>query len=104
VAHDSTDDAGAPLREDPALGSLESRLSAARRAEDARLAREHAPMAQANVGWSAVSTMVGYPLGGIVIGFAIDRWLDTTPWVMIGLMFTAFFGALLQVVRSNQKK
>jgi F0F1-type ATP synthase assembly protein I len=48
------------------------------------------------------STMVGYPLGGIVIGWALDSLFDTRPWIMIGLMFLAFFGACLQVVRTNK--
>ena len=59
---------------------------------------------KAGLGWNVVSTMVGYPLGGIIVGFAIDQWLDTTPWVTIGLMFTAFAGAFLLVVRMNQNK
>ena len=93
------------MTEDPALDSLEARLAAARRVEDARLAKDHAKYPEAaGLGFSVVSTMIGYPLGGIVVGFAIDQWLDTTPWVMIGLMFTAFFGAVLQVVRSNQHR
>ena len=28
-----------------------------------------------------MSTMVGYPLGGIVIGFALDKLFDTRPWI-----------------------
>ena len=101
MAHDAP---RTPVTEDPALDSLEARLAAARRVEDARLAQAHAPYNEAGLRWNVVSTMVGYPLGGIVIGFAIDQWLDTRPWVMIGLMFTAFFGGVLQVVRSNQHR
>ena len=100
------DDAPKPMvTEDPALDSLEARLAAARKKEDERLAQDHAKYPEgAGLGFSVVSTMIGYPLGGIVVGFAIDQWLDTTPWVTIGLMFTAFAGAVLQVVRSNQHR
>ena len=104
MAHDPNDAPKGPVAEDPALDSLETRLAAARKTEDERLAKEHAPMAQQSMGWSAVSTMLGYPLGGIIIGFALDQWLDTTPWITIGLMFTAFIGAFLQVIRSNQNR
>ena len=105
MAHDPNDAPTPPVTEDPALDSLEARLDAARRKEDARLAQDHASYPQAaGLGFNVVSTMIGYPLGGIVVGFAIDQWLDTTPWVTIGLMFAAFAGAVLQVVRSNQHR
>ena len=105
MAHDPTDAPKPPVTEDPALDSLEARLAAARKTEDERLARDHASYPQgAGLGFNVVSTMIGYPLGGIIVGFAIDQWLDTTPWVTIGLMFTAFAGAVLQVVRSNQHR
>ena len=100
------DDAPKPMvTEDPALDSLEARLAAARKKEDERLARDHASYPEAGgMNWGIVSTMLGYPLGGIIVGFVIDQWLDTTPWVTIGLMFTAFAGACLHVVRMNQNK
>ena len=105
MAHDPNDAPQPPVTEDPALDSLEARLAAARQKENERLAREHAPLREEHgLSWNIVSTMLGYPLGGIIVGFAIDNWLDTTPWVTIGLMFTAFAGALLQVVRINNSK
>ena len=105
MAHDPDDAPKPPVSEDPALDSLEARLAAARHKEDERLAQDHAKYPEsAGLGFSVVSTMIGYPLGGIIVGFAIDQWAGTTPWVTIGLMFTAFAGAVLQVVRSNQHR
>ena len=90
------------MGEDRELDSLDSRIHAARKAEDARLAKEHAPMRGAGnaSGFYIASTMVGYPLGGIIIGFTLDHVFETTPWITIGLMFTAFAGACIQVVRT----
>jgi ATP synthase protein I len=105
VAHDSNGGPDSPVKEDPSLGSLEARLAAARKAEDERLAREHAPMADGRRGAVQIaSTMVGYPLGGIVIGFVLDNVFDTLPWITIGLMFTAFVGACIQVMRTNTNR
>ena len=105
MAHDPNDAPKPPVAEDPALDSLEARLAAARKAENERLAHDHAKYPEsAGLGFSVVSTMIGYPLGGIIVGFALDQWLETTPWITIGLMFTAFFGAVLQVVRANQHR
>ena len=106
MAHDPNDGTQPPpVGEDPKLDSLEDRIAAARKAEDERLAKEHATYSESTgLGWNVVSTMLGYPLGGIIIGFAIDQWAGTTPWVTIGLMFTAFAGACLNVVRMNKTK
>lgn len=50
------------------------------------------------------STMLGYPLGGIVIGWGLDQLFGTRPWIMIVLMFMAFAGAVLQVIRNNNNR
>ncbi len=103
MAQDPIDQTTPPPAEDPALGSLQSRIDAARRAEDDRIARDHAPLRDAgrSAGMQVASTMVGYPLGGIVVGWGLDSLFGTRPWIMIVLMFLAFAGACLQVVRGN---
>ena len=113
VAHDPKDASASPvapaapiasdLVEDPAIGSLEDRLAAARRAEEARLAAENTPLQNnATSGATRIaSTMIGYPVGGIVIGFLLDNAFGTLPWITIGLMFTAFAAACYQVMRTN---
>lgn len=94
---------GPGLTEDPAIDSLQDRLAAARRAEEARLARENTPLQNhATRGATRIaSTMIGYPVGGIVIGYLLDSVFDTLPWITIGLMFTAFAAACYQVMRTN---
>jgi ATP synthase protein I len=103
---DPKDAHASPVVQEPKLESLEARLSDARHKEDARLAADHAPMRAtgSNAGWQIASTMVGYPLGGIIIGLFLDRLLGTLPWITIGLMFTAFAGALIQVARNNKTR
>lgn len=56
------------------------------------------------VGMQVASTMLGYPLGGIVIGWGLDQLFGTRPWIMIVLMFMAFAGAVLQVIRNNNNR
>jgi len=102
----ANDPDNAPIGEDPQLESLEERIAAARKVEDARMAREHVPMRDVRgAAMGIASTMVGYPLGGIIIGFGLDRFVfGTTPWITIGLMFLAFIGACVQVVRDNNNR
>ena len=89
------------MREDPAIDSLEDRIAAARATEDQRLAKDEAPLGGSPpAGATAViSTMVGYPLGGIVIGFGLDKLFGTLPWITIVLMFLAFIGGLIHAMR-----
>jgi ATP synthase protein I len=97
----ANDPDNAPIGEDPKLDSLEERIAAARHAEDERVAKEHAPVVR-TIGMQVISTMVGYPLGGIIIGFVLDKLFHTAPWIMLGLMFAAFAGACLHVVQMNK--
>ena len=66
----------APISEDTRVDSLEDRIATARKAEDARLAKEHPAAPVASNGLTVISTMVGYPLGGIIIGFGLDNLFD----------------------------
>ena len=101
----ANDPENAPVGQDPQIDSLEQRIGAARRAEDQRLAQEHAPMRDGrSAGIQIASTMLGYPLGGIVIGWVLDKVFGTLPWITIGLMFLAFAGACMHVVRINKNR
>ena len=102
----ANDPDNAPIGEDPQLDSLEQRIAAARKTEDERVAQEHAPVRDVrSAAFGVASTMVGYPLGGIIVGFGLDRFVfGTTPWITIGLMFLAFIAACIQVVRENNNR
>ena len=90
-----------PLGEDPAVDSLEQRIAKAR-AEEAKRTEQKVLMGQVQGGAMKIaSTMVGYPLGGIVIGYFLDRVFGTLPWITIVLMFLAFIGACIHVIRMS---
>lgn len=90
-----------PGGEDPKLASLEARLEAARRAEAERTAvpgsRSGLTSVGARQGQRVISTLVGYPLGGGIVGWFLDGLFDTRPWIMLVLLFLAFAGACFQV-------
>lgn len=94
--------------EDPKLASLESRLEAARRAEAERTAAPKAPMgvssAGARTGQRVLSMLVGYPLGGGIIGWFLDGLFKTRPWIMLALLFLAFAGACYQVFSISRER
>lgn len=94
-----------PVGEDPAIDSLEQRIARAK-AEETRRTEKKELLGQVNASAMTVaSTMVGYPLGGIIIGYFLDRVVfDTLPWLTIIFMFLAFVGACIHVVRMNRDK
>lgn len=96
----ANDSDNAPIGEDKDLDALEGRIAAARKAEDARLAKQNPPANPATTGaMTVISTMVGYPLGGIIIGFGLDNLFGTLPWITIVLMFLAFVGGCIHAMR-----
>lgn len=89
--------------EDPRLTSLNERLNRVQSEEAEKLAKLDERRSQQlirSVGMRVLSVLIGYPLGGGLIGWALDQWLDTLPWVTLGLMFLGFGLAVREVLRT----
>ena len=95
-----------PGGEDPKLASLEERLRAARRAEEERTQPATFGVAGPGekTGQRVISTLIGYPIGGGVVGWLLDQWLDTRPWIMLVLLFMGFAGACFQVFKISKER
>jgi ATP synthase protein I len=50
-----------------------------------------------------VSQLVGGPLGGAIVGWVLDQWLGTAPWILLGLMFIGFAGGFISVMRISAR-
>ena len=94
--------------EDPRLTSLDAQLKAAHRVEAERTDTHEGSYGMTGkgvvLGNRVASTMLGYPLGAGIIGWLIDGWLHTRPWVMLVLLFLGFAAACLEVIRISKKK
>jgi len=96
-----------PHPEDPpdkALASLDQRLGAAEAAQARKVSPDtHAAMAQ---GYRFVGEVVGGVLGGVGLGWLLDRYAHTQPWGVIGglLIGTGFsiFTAVSAAARANR--
>jgi ATP synthase protein I len=89
--------------EDARITSLNQRLNRAQSeeaAKRARIDRERSQQLVRSVGMRILSVLIGYPLGGGLIGWALDQWLGTLPWVTLGLMFLGFGLAVREVLRT----
>jgi len=90
---------------DEALASLDQRLGAAEAAQARRTSPEtHAALAQ---GYRFVGEVVGGVLGGVGLGWLLDRFAHTQPWGVVGglLIGTGFsiFVAVSAAARANRK-
>jgi ATP synthase protein I len=87
---------------DARLDSLEKRLSRAEQAEAVRSGKIDDDRAQnvvRSAGMRILSDLVGIPFGAGLIGWLVDRWLGTRPWVMLAMLFLGFGIAIRNVLR-----
>jgi ATP synthase protein I len=94
--------------EDPRLASLDDRLKAAHRSEAERTAPIGAAAPFTGKGTSqgnrVLSTLIGAPLGAMLIGWLFDRWLDTQPKAMLIMLFLGIISAFVQIWRISQER
>jgi ATP synthase protein I len=90
------------LPPDARLESLDERLDRLQQAEAKRTAK-----AQGDPSYSAgqlvLSHMIGAPLGSGIVGWMLDRWLGTKPWVMLVMLFLGFAVGFMNVMRIANK-
>ena len=91
------------VAEDARLKSLEERLQAAQRTEAIRSGKLKKPGSGMSVAHRAVGELIGGPVGGAIVGWLLDRWLGTTPWFLLALMFLGFVVAVVNVYRMTSK-
>jgi ATP synthase protein I len=97
MAEDETEEAP-KLPPDARLESLDRRLDQAQQAE-AQRTRKKQPDSSYRVGQLVLSHLVGAPAGGFLIGFVLDRWLGTKPWLMLVMLFLGFAAGVFNVIR-----
>jgi ATP synthase protein I len=99
---------GAENRADQRLTSLGDRLKSARRAEGELTAHKEVGKSFTGKGASqgnrVLSVLLGSPLGGLIIGFALDRVLGTQPKIMLGLLFFGILAGFVQVLRISRER
>src|SRR6185312_11042740 len=90
------------LPPDARLGSLDERLDRLQRRKAEKTAKEQGD-SSTRAGRLVVNQLVGGPLGGGIVGWLLDRWLGTAPWLMLILMFVGFAGGFISVIRISNK-
>lgn len=53
-------------------------------------------------GWVAGGSLVGSVLSGVLIGFLLDRWLGTDPWLVIVFLLVGSYSGFMRLWRYAQ--
>jgi ATP synthase protein I len=89
------------LPPDARLESLDKRLDRLQQEEAKRTAKRQ-PDASYQAGQLVLSNLIGAPAGGFVIGFVLDKWLGTQPWLLLIMLFLGFVGGFVNVMRISK--
>ena len=88
---------------DARLSSLDERLRRAKEAEAVRTGQARAKDdGSYRLGSRVLSELIGPPFGGALIGWLLDGWLGTSPWLLLLLLFTGFGIGFRNIVRLSK--
>lgn len=93
------------LSEDARLASLDERLKRAQADEAVRTGQDRKPAdSNEQLGNRVLSYLVGGMLGGAAIGWALDQLLDTSPWLLLVMLFLGTAAGFWNIIKlSNQR-
>jgi ATP synthase protein I len=92
------------LPPDVRLKSLDERLRQAQADEVARTSQGRVPSRKGqSQGMRVLSDLIGIPFGSALIGWLIDRWLDSMPVATLVMLFLGFGIAVRNVVRMSKE-
>jgi len=94
---------GAPSR-DVRLDELDARLKVAAAGQGGRERAPKKPEKGYSQGSRVLTELVAGPAGGALIGWFLDRWLGTSPWALLVLLFLGFAVAMRNIYRISQSR
>ena len=69
---------------------------------EAKRTAKRKPDPSYQAGQLVLSNLIGAPAGGFVIGFVLDKWLGTQPWLLLIMLFLGFVGGFMNVMRISK--
>ena len=91
--------------EDSRLTSLDERLAAAHQAEKIRTGTKQAkPGRGYSQGNRVLAELIAGTAGGALIGWLLDRWLGTSPWLLMLLLFAGIGVAFRNIIRISSER
>jgi len=95
-----------PIAEDARIESLEKRLQAAKEREEERNRPSSSASTDANyrMGSRVLSELVGGIGGGALIGWVFDRFVGTSPWGLLVMLFLGIIVAFRNIIRISNRR
>jgi ATP synthase protein I len=94
-----------PLQEDARITSLDERLRRAKSEEAIRKGETHAEGDRNyRLGNRVLAELIGGMVGGALIGWVLDRFLGTSPWLLLGLLFLGIVSAFRNIIRISTQR
>ncbi len=94
-----------PLPEDARLNSLDERLRRAKSGEAIRAGGgEDKGEDDYRLGNRVLAELIGGMAGGALIGWVLDRFLGTSPWLLLALLFLGTIAAFRNIIRISNKR
>lgn len=91
--------------DDPRLSSLKERLESARLAEEVRIGKVRGkPEKGYSQGNRVLAELIAGLAGGSLLGWLFDRWLGTSPWLLIVMLFLGTAVAFRNIVRISNER
>jgi len=92
------------LADDRQHDNLDQRIAEARAAEQARVGGG-APVAKGyGQGSRVLAELIGVPAGAALIGWVLDRWLGTSPWILLVLLALGVIAAFRNIIRISKER
>lgn len=90
-------------QEDARLTSLDERLKRAQHDEAVRTGQVRKPVDENyRLGNQVLSYLIGGPLGGALIGWLLDSWLGTSPWLLLLLLVLGTAAGFRSIIRISK--
>ena len=94
-----------PLTEDARLNSLDERLRQAKSEEAIRNGGgSDKGQDDYNLGNRVLAELIGGMAGGALIGWLLDRVFNTSPWLLLALLFMGIIVAFRNIIRISNKR
>ncbi|PTQ08520.1 F0F1 ATP synthase assembly protein I [Sphingomonas oleivorans] len=91
--------------EDARITSLERRLKAAHHAEAVRTGKVKAASSKGYAqGNRVLAEMIAGPAGGALFGWLLDRWLGTSPWLLLVMIALGIGVAIRNIYRISRER
>lgn len=92
------------LSDDPIRSDLDRRIADAKAAVRDGQAPVRKPEKGYKQGSRVLAELIGAPLGGGVIGFALDRWLGTGHWLLLTMVVLSMIVAFRNIYKISKER